>query len=62
MVVHSFMNSMEPPGSAETSQMARRRWGNWGQPGLIGNQGARCAWSRDLASGMEMSRGELGAQ
>ena len=32
MVVHSFMNSMEPPGSAEMSQMARSRWGSEGAP------------------------------
>ena len=35
MVVHSFMNSMEPPGSAEMSQMASRRCGSEGAP----NQG-----------------------
>ena len=32
MVVHSFMNSMEPPGSAEMSQMASSRWGREGAP------------------------------
>lgn len=32
MVVHSFMNSMEPPGSAEMSQMASRRCGRVGAP------------------------------
>ena len=32
MVVHSFMNSMDPPGSAEMSQMANRRWGSTGAP------------------------------
>ena len=32
MVVHSFMNSIEPPGSAEMSQMASSRWGREGAP------------------------------
>lgn len=39
MFVHSFINSMEPPGSAEISQMANILWGNGGAPKLYGSQG-----------------------
>ena len=61
MVVHSFMNSIDPPGSAEISQIEMRRWGSWGQPGLEEIQGESWGRSSILASGMEMSRGEFGA-
>ena len=32
MVVHSFMNSIDPPGSAEMSHIASSLWGSCGQP------------------------------
>lgn len=62
MVVHSFMNSMEPPGSAEISQMAMSLCGRLGDPMLLGSQGAWFGVRRDLASGMVNRRGVSGDQ
>ena len=62
MVVHSFMNSMDPPGSADMSQMASKRWGSCGQPGDEGDHGEAVGCSKTLASEIERRRGEFGAQ
>lgn len=62
ILVHSFMNSMEPPGSAEMSQMASIRCGNDGAPLLNGNHGVLAGRSNDLASGMVRSFGLPTAQ
>lgn len=62
MVVHSFINSIEPPGSAEMSQMASSLWGRVGQPGDEGSHGATVGCRRVLASGMVISLGAPGAQ
>lgn len=56
------MNSIEPPGSAEISQIARRRCGSCGHPSDDGNHGASCGCNSVLASGMVISLGAVGAQ
>ena len=56
------MNSIEPPGSADISQSAMRRWGRWGHPLLDGSHGKSWAFINFLASGMVRSRGAFGAQ
>lgn len=62
IVVHSFMNSMEPPGSADMSQMANILWGRAGAPTDVGNHGVCAGCSRCLASGMVINLGLLTAQ
>ena len=62
MDVHSFMNSIEPPGSAEMSQMAISRLGKLGDPGEVGIQGVFAGKISDFASGMVISRGVCGDQ
>lgn len=57
MVVHSFINSMEPPGSADTSQIATSRLGRLGVPGAALSQGVEAGISNDLASGRVINRG-----
>lgn len=56
------MNSMEPPGSAEMSQMANIRWGNDGAPLLNGNHGVFAGRSNVFASGIVNSFGLPTAQ
>lgn len=62
MVVHSFMNSMEPPGSAEISQMASIRCGNAGAPLLDGSHGVLAARNSVFASGIVSNLGLPTAQ
>lgn len=62
MLVHSFINSMEPPGSAEMSQMANIRCGNDGAPLLNGNHGVFAGRSNVFASGIVNSFGLPTAQ
>lgn len=62
MVVHSFMNSIDPPGSAEMSQIANILWGNFGAPSEVGNQGICKGRSNNLASGTVRSLGDPTAQ
>ena len=62
MVVHSFMNSIDPPGSAEMSQMASRRCGSLGQPTMCASHGVCSGRSRVLASGIVISLGAPTAQ
>ena len=57
MVVHSFMNSIEPPGSAEISQRATNLLGRLGDPGEVANQGVFAGVIRALASGIVISLG-----
>ena len=57
MVVHSFINSIEPPGSAEISQSAINRLGRFGEPGEELSQGVLAGMSNDLASGRVISLG-----
>ena len=57
IVVHSFMNSREPPGSAEISQTAISLLGRVGVPGELSIQGVLAGCSRDLASGRVISLG-----
>ena len=57
MEVHSFMNWIEPPGSAEMSHRAIRRLGRFGDPGDVGIQGVFDGEIRFLASGMVRRRG-----
>ena len=62
MVVHSFMNSMEPPGSAEMSEMAISLLGSWGEPSVTGIQGVLGGEISLLASGSVIRRGVCGDQ
>ena len=62
MEVHSFMNWMEPPGSAEMSQIAMSLLGSWGEPSEVGIQGTLGGAIRFLASGMVISLGVWGDQ
>ena len=62
MDVHSFMNWMEPPGSAEMSEMAMSLLGSWGVPSATGIQGVLAGEMRVLASGMVIRRGVWGDQ
>lgn len=57
MVVHSFMNSMEPPGSAEMSQIATSLLGREGEPGEVASQGVLAGVIRPFASGIVIRRG-----
>ena len=56
-MVHSFINSREPPGSAEISQTAMSLLGRVGVPGELWIQGVLAGCSRDLASGRVISLG-----
>ena len=56
-MVHSFMNSMEPPGSADISQRATSLLGRLGEPGEVASQGVLAGVMRALASGIVISRG-----
>lgn len=56
------MNSIEPPGSALISQMARSLCGNGGAPSEQGSQGACIGRSRAFASGNVNNFGEPTAQ
>ena len=60
--VHSFMNSIEPPGSAEMSEMAISLLGSWGEPSVTGIQGVLGGEIRRLASGSVIRRGVCGDQ
>jgi hypothetical protein len=62
MVVHSFINSTDPPGSAEISQIASILWGKAGEPTEDGSHGVFAGLSRVLASGIVSSLGESIAQ
>lgn len=62
MVVHSFMNSMEPPGSADISQMPNSLCGSPGAPSDIGIQGSWDGVSNVFASGTVNSLEQSGAQ
>lgn len=62
MLVHSFMNSIEPPGSAEISQMANILCGNGGAPKLYGSHGVFAGRNNVLASGIVSSLGLPTAQ
>ena len=62
MVVHSFINSIDPPGSALMSQIARSLCGSEGAPSEHGNQGACIGRSRAFAAGNVNRFGEPTAQ
>lgn len=62
MFVHSFINSMEPPGSAEISQIASIRCGNDGAPLLNGNHGVFAGRNNVFASGIVSNFGLPTAQ
>ena len=62
MEVHSFMNSMEPPGSAEMSQIATSLEGRVGQPGDFFSHGVDAGEISVLASGILRRRGVWGDQ
>jgi len=62
MVVHSFMNSIEPPGSADISQMPSSLCGSPGAPSDIGIHGSWEGVSSDFASGTVNSLEQSGAQ
>lgn len=62
IVVQSVMNSIEPPGSAEISQMANKRCGRVGEPILPAIHGVDAGRNKYLASGMVKSLGEFTAQ
>ena len=57
MEVHSFINWIEPPGSAEISERAIKRLGRFGDPGEVGIQGVLAGASSALASGILSKRG-----
>ena len=59
MVVHSVMNSIDPPGSALISQIASNLWGRAGDPTDDGNHGVWLGCINRLASGIVSSLGEL---
>lgn len=61
IVVHSVINSIEPPGSAEISQIAIRRCGNDGQPG-ISRLLLIFGVKRSFESGIVIKRGVLTPQ
>ena len=56
------MNWMEPPGSAEMSEMAMSLLGSWGVPSATGIQGVLAGEISVLASGMVIRRGVWGDQ
>ena len=62
IVVHSFINSTEPPGSAEISHIASILWGRAGDPTDEGSHGVLAGLSRDFASGIVSNFGESTAQ
>lgn len=62
MVVHSFMNSIEPPGSADISQMPNSLCGSPGAPSDIGIHGSWEGVISDFASGTVNSLEQSGAQ
>lgn len=62
IVVHSFMNSMEPPGSADISQIPSNLWGSPGAPSDIGIHGSCEGVSNDFASGTVNNLEQSGAQ
>lgn len=70
IVVHSCINSIEPPGSAEISQIAIKRCGKEGHPATFVNKNFRnfnkntsklaftVGVNKYFASGMVIKRGE----
>jgi len=62
MVVHSFMNSIEPPGSADISQIPNNLCGSPGAPSDIGIHGSWEGVISDFASGTVNSLEQSGAQ
>lgn len=62
MVVHSFINSIDPPGSADISQIPSNLWGNPGAPSDTGIHGNWEGVKRDFASGTVNSLELSGAQ
>lgn len=62
IVVHSCINSIEPPGSALISHIPTNLWGRVGQPAEEGSHGWWEGWSSFFASGIFKSLGEPGAQ
>ena len=51
------MNWIEPPGSADISQMAIKRLGRFGDPGDVAIQGVLGGEIKVFASGMLSKRG-----
>lgn len=51
IVVHSFINSILPPGSALISQIPNIRWGSAGAPTNVGSHGVFAGCSKCFASG-----------
>lgn len=62
IVVHSFINSMEPPGSADMSQIPSNLCGSPGAPSDICIHGSWDGESKVLASGTVSSLEQSGAQ